>query len=73
MSYSLFLKVAQWLLALGLEQHITRFLTQGVTGSALVQLDSKDFKVLGVNGDDKNRLKRKLKELKAQVRSCKRN
>ncbi|KAL0271292.1 UNVERIFIED_CONTAM: hypothetical protein PYX00_008431 [Menopon gallinae] len=60
-------QVAQWLLALGLEQHITRFLTQGVTGSALVQLDSKDFKVLGVNGDDKNRLKRKLKELKAQV------
>ncbi|KAK6630854.1 hypothetical protein RUM44_003024 [Polyplax serrata] len=60
-------QVAQWLLALGLEQHITKFLAQGITGSTLVQLESKDFKVLGISGDDKSRLKRKLKELKAQV------
>lgn len=60
-------QVAQWLLALGLEQHITKFLTQGITGSTLVQLESKDFKMLGISGDDKTRLKRKLKELKTQV------
>lgn len=60
-------QVCQWLLALGLEQHISKFLEHQVGGMALLQLDSRDFKILGVNGDDKNRLKRKLKELKVQV------
>ncbi|XP_021929346.1 uncharacterized protein LOC110834470 isoform X3 [Zootermopsis nevadensis] len=65
-------QVCQWLLALGLEQHIPKFLEQQVGGSALLQLESRDFKQLGVNGDDKNRLKRKLKELKVQVEKEKR-
>lgn len=60
-------QVCQWLLALGLEQHIACFLEHQVGGVALLQLDSRDFKILGVTGDDKNRLKRKLKELKLQV------
>jgi neurabin len=66
------MQVCQWLLALGLEQHIPKFLEQQVAGSALLQLESRDFKQLGINGDDKNRLKRKLKELKVQVEKEKR-
>jgi len=31
-------------------------------------MDTKDFKALGVSGDDKTRLKRRLKELKTQVK-----
>ncbi|XP_044737225.1 uncharacterized protein LOC123299078 isoform X4 [Chrysoperla carnea] len=65
-------QVCQWLLALGLEQHISKFLEHQVGGMALLQLESRDFKILGVNGDDKNRLKRKLKELKVQVEKEKR-
>jgi len=66
------MQVCHWLLALGLEQHIPKFLELQVGGSALLQLESRDFKLLGVNGDDKNRLKRKLKELKVQVEKEKR-
>lgn len=57
-------QVCQWLLALSLESCIPRFLEQGIGGTALLQLESKDFKALGVNGDDKTRLKRKLKDLR---------
>jgi len=60
-------QVAQWLLALGLEQHIAKFLELQVNGSALLQLTSADFKILGITSEDKNLLKRKIKELKAQV------
>lgn len=62
-----FLKVCQWLLALGLEQHISKFLELQVNGAFLLQLTSMDFKILGVVGDDKNKLKRKIKELKVHM------
>lgn len=52
---------------MGLEQHIPRFLEQQVTGTTLLGLESRDLKTLGVAGDDKTRLKRKLKELRVQV------
>jgi neurabin len=39
---------------------------QNVTGPELLMLESKEMKSLGVGGDDKNRLKRKLKELRIQ-------
>lgn len=60
-------QVCHWLLALGLEQHITKFLELQVNGTALMQLTSADFKILGISGDDKNRLKRKIKDLKMQA------
>ncbi|XP_031347575.1 uncharacterized protein LOC116173971 isoform X2 [Photinus pyralis] len=60
-------QVCHWLLALGLEQHITKFLELQVNGTALMQLTSADFKILGICGDDKNRLKRKIKDLKMQA------
>lgn len=60
-------QVCQWLLGLGLEQHIGKFLELQVGGASLVQLTSADFKLLGVAGEDKQRLKRKLKELRAHA------
>ncbi|XP_043192403.1 uncharacterized protein LOC122365332 isoform X1 [Amphibalanus amphitrite] len=60
-------QVGQWLLALGLEQHITTFMEQNITGAHLLTLDSKQFKQLGLEGDDKVKVKRKLKELKSQI------
>lgn len=55
------------MLALGLEQHMPKFLEHGVEGGALLQLDSRDLKILGVTGDDKSKFKRKLKDLKQIV------
>ena len=66
------LKVCQWLLALGLEEHIAKFLEHGVEGGALLQLDSRDLKILGVTGDDKSKFKRKLKDLKHIIEKEKR-
>ncbi|XP_065161310.1 uncharacterized protein Spn isoform X5 [Atheta coriaria] len=60
-------QVCQWLLGLGLEQHIPKFVELQVNGSALLQLTSADFKILKVSGDDKTRLKRKIKELRHQA------
>ncbi|XP_054285488.1 neurabin-1 isoform X8 [Macrosteles quadrilineatus] len=60
-------QVCQWLMVLGLEQHIPRFLEHQVTGTSLLALESRDLKSLGLLGDDKTRLKRKLKELRVQV------
>lgn len=55
------------MLGLGLEQYISKFLELQVNGSALLQLTSADFKILGISGDNKTRLKRKIKELKVQT------
>ncbi|XP_046397522.1 microtubule-associated protein futsch isoform X3 [Ischnura elegans] len=60
-------QVCQWLMALGLEQHIPRFMEERVGGTTLLTLDSRELKSLGVSGEDKSRLKRKLKELRVQV------
>lgn len=57
-------KVCQWLMGIGIENHIPKFVEHGVEGGALLQLDSRDFKILNVNGDDKKLLKRNIKELK---------
>jgi len=44
-----------------------------VTGVGLLNLDTKDFKHFGIIGDDKTRLKRKLKDLKIQADKEKRH
>lgn len=64
--------MCQWLLALGLQDHTAKFLEHGVEGGALLQLDSRDLKILGVTGDDKSKLKRKLKDLKHIIEKEKR-
>lgn len=50
-----------------MEPHIQKFAELEVNGSALLMLTSADFKILGITSDDKNCLKRKIKELKVQA------
>ncbi|XP_044314107.1 uncharacterized protein LOC108053052 isoform X12 [Drosophila rhopaloa] len=60
-------QVGHWLMGIELERYITVFKEHNVEGGALLTLDSKDFKTLGVCGDDKHRLKKRLKDLKANI------
>uniref|UniRef100_A0A6P7H1K1 Neurabin-1 n=1 Tax=Diabrotica virgifera virgifera TaxID=50390 RepID=A0A6P7H1K1_DIAVI len=60
-------QVCNWLIAVGMEQHVSKFAELQVNGSALLLLTSADFKILGITSDDKSRLKRKIKELKIQA------
>lgn len=39
----------------------------GINGSSLLRLESRDLKTLGISGDEKVHLKRKLKELRTQA------
>lgn len=57
-------QVCQWLIDNGFEHHIAKFIELQVNGASLLLLTSTDFKILGITSDDKNRLKRKIKELK---------
>lgn len=41
-----------------------KFIEHGVEGGALLQLDSRDFKILNVLTDDKRLMKKNIKELK---------
>ncbi|XP_017057765.1 uncharacterized protein LOC108099026 isoform X9 [Drosophila ficusphila] len=60
-------QVGHWLMGIELERYIPVFKEHNVEGGALLTLDSKDFKTLGVGGDDKHRLKKRLKDLKANI------
>ncbi|KAG5681654.1 hypothetical protein PVAND_011068 [Polypedilum vanderplanki] len=57
-------QVCHWLLGINMEQHVPKFIEHVVEGGALLQLDSRDFKILNVSGDDKKILKKNIKELK---------
>lgn len=52
---------------MNLEHLIPPFMDHGITGVQLLQIESKDLKAFGVNGDDKLKIKKKVKDLKAQV------
>ncbi|XP_011866776.1 PREDICTED: uncharacterized protein LOC105561421 isoform X4 [Vollenhovia emeryi] len=60
-------QVCQWLTGIGLEHFSSQFLDNGIHGNNLLRLESRDLKTLGVYGDAKAHLKRKLKELRAQA------
>ncbi|XP_026827273.1 microtubule-associated protein futsch isoform X2 [Ooceraea biroi] len=60
-------QVCQWLTGIGLERYSSQFLDSGINGSNLLRLESRELKVLGIYGEAKAHLKRKLKELKAQA------
>ncbi|XP_018898227.2 uncharacterized protein Spn isoform X2 [Bemisia tabaci] len=66
-------QVCQWLMAVNMDQYIPKFREQQLNGMSLLTLESKDFKNLGIVGDDKTKLKRKLKELRVQVEKEKRH
>nr|XP_049706915.1 uncharacterized protein LOC110370193 isoform X2 [Helicoverpa armigera] len=60
-------QVWQWVSGLGegLERHAGAFAARGVDGALLLALSSADLKLLGLGGDDRRRMKRRLKELRA--------
>ncbi|KAM3966188.1 protein phosphatase 1 regulatory subunit spinophilin [Aphomia sociella] len=60
-------QVWQWVSGLGdgLERHAGAFAARGVDGSLLLALSSADLKLLGLPGDERRRMKRRLKELRA--------
>ncbi|XP_063976441.1 neurabin-1 isoform X1 [Diachasmimorpha longicaudata] len=60
-------QVCQWLTGIGLERFSSRFMDNGINGSSLLRLESRDLKTLGISGDEKVHLKRKLKELRTQA------
>ncbi|XP_066586440.1 neurabin-1 isoform X2 [Prorops nasuta] len=60
-------QVCQWLSGIGMERFAPRFLDAGISGGNLLRLESRDVKALGISGEEKAHLKRKLKELKAQA------
>ena len=62
----IFLQVCQWLLALGMESYITLFMDKTISGTALLNLDSSGLKELGIkNKEDREKIKKKIKELKS--------
>ncbi|KAL0119591.1 hypothetical protein PUN28_007793 [Cardiocondyla obscurior] len=60
-------QVCQWLTGIGLEHYSPQFLDNNINGNNLLRLESRDLKTLGVYGEAKAHLKRKLKELRAQA------
>lgn len=61
-------QVSTWLLALGLDQYISKFEDRNVNGQSLVNLDSTLLKGFGVlNSNDRNLLKKKIRELKVEM------
>ncbi|XP_052741859.1 uncharacterized protein LOC112044733 isoform X2 [Bicyclus anynana] len=60
-------QVWQWISGLGegLERHAGAFATRGVDGALLLTLSSSDLKLLGLAGDDRRKMKRRLKELRS--------
>lgn len=71
--YFLRLKVCQWLLHAGLEQYVSKFLTEQIDGASLLAMENKDLKSLGIAADDRNKFKRKLKDLRLQTEKEKRH
>ncbi|XP_066305430.1 uncharacterized protein [Branchiostoma lanceolatum] len=61
-------QVLRWLTALELDQYVPEFQAKNVTGQTLIQLDGSKLKGLGVsNSNDRSLLKKKIKDIKAQV------
>lgn len=48
----------------GLERHAGAFAARGIDGALLLALSSADLKLLGLPGDDRRRMKRRLKDLR---------
>ncbi|XP_048487650.1 uncharacterized protein LOC105392075 isoform X1 [Plutella xylostella] len=59
-------QVWQWVSGLGegLERYAGAFASRGVDGALLLALTSADLKLLGLGGDERRRMKRRLKELR---------
>ncbi|XP_057587831.1 LOW QUALITY PROTEIN: neurabin-1 [Hippopotamus amphibius kiboko] len=61
-------QVSRWLMSLNLEQYVSEFSAQNITGEQLLQLDGNKLKALGVtSSQDRAVVKKKLKEMKVSL------
>ncbi|XP_058152949.1 neurabin-1 isoform X5 [Dasypus novemcinctus] len=61
-------QVSHWLMSLNLEQYVSEFSAQNVTGEQLLQLDGSKLKALGMtSSQDRAIVKKKLKEMKVSL------
>ncbi|XP_039733994.1 neurabin-1 isoform X4 [Pteropus medius] len=61
-------QVSHWLMSLSLEQYVSEFSAQNITGEQLLQLDGNKLKALGMtSSQDRAVVKKKLKEMKVSL------
>ncbi|XP_029414226.1 neurabin-1 isoform X4 [Nannospalax galili] len=61
-------QVSHWLMGLNLEQYVSEFSAQNITGEQLLQLDGNKLKALGMtSSQDRALVKKKLKEMKMSL------
>ncbi|KAM6201914.1 neurabin-1 isoform 3-T3 [Rhynchocyon petersi] len=61
-------QVSHWLMSLNLEQYVSEFSAQNITGEQLLQLDGSKLKALGMtSSQDRATVKKKLKEMKVSL------
>ncbi|XP_069852629.1 neurabin-1 isoform X5 [Dipodomys merriami] len=61
-------QVSHWLMSLNLEQYVSEFSAQNITGEQLLQLDGNKLKALGMtSSQDRAVVKKKLKEMKLSL------
>ncbi|XP_051007438.1 neurabin-1 [Acomys russatus] len=61
-------QVSHWLMSLNLDQHVSEFSAQNITGEQLLQLDGNKLKALGMtSSQDRALVKKKLKEMKTSL------
>ncbi|XP_077621508.1 neurabin-1 isoform X7 [Crocuta crocuta] len=61
-------QVSHWLMSLNLEQYVSEFSAQNITGEQLLQLDGNKLKALGMtSSQDRAVIKKKLKEMKVSL------
>ncbi|XP_042540692.1 neurabin-1 isoform X5 [Dipodomys spectabilis] len=61
-------QVSYWLMSLNLEQYVSEFSAQNITGEQLLQLDGNKLKALGMtSSQDRAVVKKKLKEMKLSL------
>ncbi|XP_021098535.1 neurabin-1 isoform X5 [Heterocephalus glaber] len=61
-------QVSHWLMSLSLEQYVSEFSSQNITGEQLLLLDGNKLKALGItSSQDRAVIKKKLKEMKMSL------
>ncbi|XP_059113332.1 neurabin-1 isoform X2 [Peromyscus eremicus] len=61
-------QVSHWLMSLNLDQYVSEFGAQNITGEQLLQLDGSKLKALGMaSSQDRALVKKKLKEMKMSL------
>ncbi|XP_060230159.1 neurabin-1 isoform X9 [Meriones unguiculatus] len=61
-------QVSHWLMSLNLDQYVSEFSAQNITGEQLLQLDGSKLKALGMaSSQDRARVKKTLKEMKMSL------